>query len=297
MKKLLKIGMFLVIGAVLLVAGAAGYFYYLLSQDQPQILTDAIVDYQPPQIRLDNNKFSLLVFSKTNHYRHKGAIERGNLFFEQTADKNGWDIVVTENAAIHNAEQLAQFDVIIWNNATDPALTNEQQQAMKQFITEGGGFIAIHAAGDDSHTGWAWYQTEVIRTPYSGHTIWPQFQLATMLLDRAEHPVMKALPTSWEHDEEWYSFEHSPRETGVDILATVDEQTYFPGYWINGQDLAMGDDHPVIWAHQLVGGRVVYTALGHQAKTFELPWYQQLLERAVIWAGGKLEVSEGGLGE
>lgn len=285
MKVRLKI-LLIVLGTVVaLLAAVIGIFNYQLRQDQPQMFAEPIVDDTPPPITPEQCNHAVLVFSKTNGYRHKDAIDTGNQFFRRLAEKNDWPIVVSENGAVFNPGQLSCFDVIVWNNASGPALTSEQRKALKSYVESGGGFVGIHAAGDGSHSDWPWYQNQVIRASFIGHSLFPQFQTASIDFEQPKHPVLAGLPKSLSHEEEWYSFEHSPRAPGVDILITVDERSYAPRRWINGRKLSMGDDHPVAWAHQLVGGRVVYTAFGHQGKTFELPWFQQLLEQSVIWAG------------
>lgn len=273
-------------GLVILVVAGVGIFYYQLRQDQPQFFAEPVFDQRAPRITTQQCNHAILVFSKTNGYRHKKAIEKGNDFFSQLVKKNGWSIVVTENGAVFNPEQLACFDVIVWNNVTGPVLTSEQRKSLRDYIEGGGGFVGIHSAGDNSHADWPWYQNQVIRASFIGHTLFPHLQVGSISLELLEHPVLAGLPQSLSLEEEWYSFEHSPRAPGVDILITVAEQSYSPGRWLNGGRLAMGDDHPVMWAHHLAGGRVVYTALGHQGKTFELPWFQRLLEQSVIWSAG-----------
>ena len=37
--------------------------------------------------------------------------------------------------------------------------------------------VAIHAAGDGSHAEWPWYAKEIIRSQFTMHTMWPQFQI------------------------------------------------------------------------------------------------------------------------
>jgi uncharacterized protein len=125
----------------------------------------------------------------------------------------------------------------------------------------------------------------------------PQFQDGTVTTEMPDHPAMRHLPRTWQHNEEWYSFAASPRARGVDVLATVDERSYEPGFWLDLRPLAMGADHPVIWAHAQGQGRVLYSALGHQAKTYADPRYRELLEQALIWAGRIGDVAPAGAAE
>ena len=77
--------------------------------------------------------------------------------------------------------------------------------------------------------------------------------------------------------EEWYSFAESPRDR-VTVLATVDEAEYEVK-----DEIAMGEDHPVIWHHKVGEGTVFYSALGHQASAYDEPEHQAMLEGAMVW--------------
>ena len=100
---------------------------------------------------------AVLVFSKTNGFRHGEAIDAGNPMFVELGKQNNWSVFVTENGAVHSPELLARFKVVVWNNASGDVLSTVQRDALKTFIENGGGFIAVHAAGDGSHEVWPWY--------------------------------------------------------------------------------------------------------------------------------------------
>ena len=58
--------------------------------------------------------------------------------------------------------------------------------------------------------------------------------------------------------------DYSPRDSGVKVLATVDESTYDEQDGSDGTD----DDHPIAWCSDFDGGRVWYTGMGHTAESF-----------------------------
>ncbi len=151
-------------------------------------------------------------------------------------------------AAFSIAEDLAHFDVIVWNNVTGDVLTAQQREAMRHWLEQGGGFLALHAGGDNSHEVWPWYLDTVIRARFIGHPLDPQFQQATLHIEQPADPIVAALEEDWVRTDEWYSFEKSPRAADVRVLATIDESTYSPGSFF-GKALAMGSDHPMIWKH------------------------------------------------
>lgn len=248
----------------------------------------------PPAIPADLKRPAVLVFSKTNAFRHEESIPAGNALFAAVAKDKGWGYYQTENGAAFSPEILARFDAVVFNNTSGDVFSLEQQAAFKAYIENGGGYLGLHAAGDSSHEGWQWYQNELIGAKFTMHTMSPQFQEATVNLENKAHPAAQDLPTSWKRTEEWYSFEKSPRGSkspengGYDILATVDEKTYNPeGFF--GKDLRMGADHPVVWAHCMgpeggKRGRVLYTAFGHRAEAFAEPETVTLLTNALGWA-------------
>lgn len=237
----------------------------------------------PPAVPADLKRPAVLIFSKTNGFRHEEAIPAGNKFFADLADAHGWGHFQTENGAVMSPEILAKFDAVVFDNASGDMFDAKQQAAFKAFLENGGGFVGLHAAGDNSHEGWPWYQNEVIGTKFTMHTLSPQFQEATVHSENKTHPAAKDLPDSWKRTEEWYSFDKSPRLKGYEVLATVDEKTYNP-VGPMGKDLRMGADHPVAWAHCIGKGRVFYTAFGHRAEAFAEPETRKMLEGAMNWA-------------
>lgn len=72
---------------------------------------------------------------------------------------------------------------------------------------------------------------------------------------------------------------------GWRALRYLDEATY-PNKSMWGKDLTMGKDHPVVWWHCVGKGRVLYSAMGHQASAYDEPEYRKLLMGATEWALG-----------
>lgn len=241
-------------------------------------------DTQPPLVPADLATPSVLVFSKTNAFRHGEGIEGGLQLLQQIGAQQGWGVFHTENGAVFQPELLQRFEVVVFLNATGDMLSNSQEQVFRQWLETGGGWLGIHAAGDSSHQEWGWYMENLIGPVFTAHIMGPQFQRATVMLENQDHPVLAGVPDIWSHEEEWYSWEQSPRPLGFTILATIDEDSYTPAMkMLNKEvDLRM-DDHPVIWSNRVGEGRTVYSALGHKAEAFDNPHHQLLLENALKW--------------
>jgi uncharacterized protein len=236
----------------------------------------------PPAIPADLKRPAILVFSKTNGFRHEEAIPAGKALFARMAKDKGWGYFETENGAAFSPEILAKFDAVVFNNTSGDVFSAPQQQAFKAFIENGGGYLGLHAAGDSSHEGWKWYTNELIGAHFTQHTMSPQFQLATVKVEDTAHPVTKFIPPSWMRVEEWYSFAKSPRGDGVKVLISVDEKTYQP-VGMFGKDLRMGD-HPAVWSRCIGKGRVVYSIFGHKAEAFAEGENVTLLDNALTYA-------------
>lgn len=241
----------------------------------------------PPAVPADLASPAVLVFTKTNGFRHIDGIAGGLSYFEALSTQMGWGIFQTENSAVFNAEDLSRFSVVVFNNVTGDVLNETQEAAFRQWLENGGGWLGIHGAGDGSHADWPWYVDSLIGARFTAHTMRPQFQRATLHVDDTSHAATRNLPASWQHKEEWYSWEASVRDKGFNVLVTVDESTYTPRMNLPGlqRDLTMGD-HPVVWNRCVGAGRALYTALGHGPEAFQSPEYRRLLEGAMTWLHG-----------
>ena len=205
---------------------------------------------------------------------------------------NDWNMVFSNSGGVFNDEQLAYFDVVIWNNATGRNLTDKQRQSFKKYMESGGNFIGIHGAGDFSHR-WKWYEKELIGADFTHHSLNPQFQEATMNRECSDSShLCSGLPLEWIRSEEWYVFTNNPRENKAKVVYTVDENTFNPSgnlkYLVSDKDFGMGDDHPIVWYKCLDGGgKSFYSALGHSGQAFQEEKHLKLLENAIKWAGDK----------
>ena len=279
----------LIIGG-LVVAGIVGWAAVTVG---PSImgamgLRSPVIDTVPPELPggFDSAPLRILLFSKTSGFRHEEAIAAASVSVHAIATGRGWAVFETENAAVFNDAQLAQFDVVFGNNITGDNWTEDQKAAFARFIEAGGGFVGVHGAAGTRYRYWDWY-TDVLLGGgrFVGHPMNPQFQEAVVVVEDPGHPAMAPWGERFRHTDEWYSFEKSAREAGSHVLATLDESTYAPEAW--GSDLRMGADHPIIWTACPGAGRSFYSALGHEAATYGMPQHADMLEAAIAWAADR----------
>lgn len=250
-------------------------------------MTKKVYETQAPNVPGSFKNPAILVFTKTNGFRHD-SIEAGVLRLKKMAQENNWDIYHTENGAVFNEIDLAKFSSTVWLSTSGDVLNKKQKQVFASWLKNGAGFVGIHGTGGDpAFDGqWTWFAETVIGAIFIGHPMFPQFQDGRIIIEDKSHPATAKLPDSWVTHEEWYSFDRNPRDSGFTILATVDEDTYSPRMlW---SDLSMGEDHPIVWHGCLEQGRTFYTALGHEEAAYDDPHFINMMTGAISWAS-KLE--------
>lgn len=230
----------------------------------------------------ENERPNVLLFSKTNSYRHLEAIPAAKQMFADFSVSERWNLFETENGAVHNRRDLQRFDLVIWNNVTGDVLTQEQRIAFKDYVIEGGQFLAIHGAGGNPEYDWQWFVTTLIKAQFTSHPMNPQLQEGTLIVENKDHLSTRHLPPNWVRKDEWYSFEQSPR-AHVNVLIALDENSYNPSTWGKTKNLTMDGDHPLVWYHDVGDGRAYFSALGHTAESYQDEHFRTLMKNAGNW--------------
>ena len=276
--------------------GLAAGFFVLTACSASSADDDAapLHDAAAPPITEHLPQPAILVFSKTNGWRHDEGIAGADLFFVRLAREEGYGIYTTENGAVFTPEVLDRFAVVVFNSVTGDVLSPQQEAAFEAWVEAGGGFIGLHASGDASSQGWGWYREALIGPDYMNHPFDPQFQEARVQVLTPDHPVARGLPASWRQTEEWYSFTASATEGGFTPILGLDETTYQAKneVWAPGPDLGMGprpEDHPIVSANCPGEGRSVYSAIGHLDTAYEVEPYAALLRGAFAWVSGETD--------
>jgi type 1 glutamine amidotransferase len=217
----------------------------------------------------------ILVFSKTEKFRHSSAISAGKQVIEQLGKNNNFQVVVSEDSDAFTSENLAQFDAVVFLCTTGNILNQEQQDAFEKYIQSGKGFVGIHSATDTEYD-WPWYG-QLVGAYFKNH---PPGQQDVMLnVVEPNHLATSHLPIKWQKVDEIYNFKWIGQ--GLNILINVDENSYQ-----GGQN---GDFHPISWFHSYDGGRSFYTALGHDEKSIQDPLLINHILGGIKYAIGKTD--------
>lgn len=243
-------------------------------------------DNERPAFVIPDGHPKILVFEKMTGFRDGPSVTAAAKLLREMGEQNNWGMVFTDKGGVMHPKVLRQFDLVIWNNNSGDVLTLSQRKAFIDYIETGGGYVGIHGAGGDPNYFWDWYTDTLLGTNFIGHSSDPQFQQATVHMEADPFGINSAgNRQSWQLTEEWYSFRPNPRSTGSTIVATIDE-SMINTISYRGQNIAMGDDHPIAWARRLGKGRAFYSAIGHVPDVYADPNHKALLLRGITWASG-----------
>ncbi len=179
----------------------------------------------------------------------------------------GIKVTYTEKADDLNPATLSRYDALLIY-ANIERITPEQEKALLDYVTNGGGFVPLHCA---SYC--------FLNSPAYIALVGAQFQrhgtgeFDTRIVDPS-HPVMKGFEPFRTWDETYVHHKHNDKDRHV--LQVRDEAAKTPEPWT--------------WVRTEGKGRVFYTAYGHDARTWQNPSFHDLIERGIRWAAGKGEV-------
>jgi PKD repeat protein/glucose/arabinose dehydrogenase len=258
----------------------------LLGSAIPALAYDDDPQAPPGELAMQEDgesRFRALVFSKVTNFHHE-SIPAGEALIQSLGAEHDFDVVLDDDASMFTDEDLATFDVVVFNNTNSTPesgdlLDDDQRAAFQRYIQNGGGFTGIHAA-TASERDWEWYEG-LVGAIFSNHPDFSEtdgtYPGRVKVLDGV-HPSTRDLPQLWERSEEWYNFGTNP--TGdVHVLAQIKLRDGIPG-------MQMGVDHPYSWCQVYDGGRSWYTAGGHDAAAFEEPEFVSHLLGGIEWAAG-----------
>lgn len=139
--------------------------------------------------------------------------------------------------------------------------------ALAAHLGGGGGLLGVHTAAIcfDDWPEWAAALGGAWRWGRSAH---PPVGPVRIRVEAPQHPLVTGL-RDFAIEDEVYGF----LELVPDVVPLlVGEHS--------------GAEHPVLWAREHGGGRVVYDALGHHPPSYEVPEHREVVRRAVRWAAG-----------
>jgi uncharacterized protein len=252
-------------------------------------------------------KKKVLVFSKTNGFRH-ASIETGKIALKEMGESTGaFDVVISDDLENFDQAKIEKFDAICFLSTTQNVfspnkdelskMSEEQKKAalelekarkanLMKFITGGKGFIGIHAATD---TFYEWPEYGVMIGGYFAGHPWNANMEVSIKADEKNksHALLNGvIPEAGElrFNEEIYQHKDPYDSSKVTMLLRLDsDASQKPVGGINRKDKDFG----VSWIKPHEKGRVYYCSLGHNDHIF---WNKHVLRHyyaGIIYALGE----------
>jgi type 1 glutamine amidotransferase len=167
---------------------------------------------------------------------------------------------------------LAPYDVAIaYTGGRNRACAAEQLAGLRKFIERGGGFVPLHFATADGNVDFL----ALIRAEFVKH---PPYGPFTVRVADPSHAITQGLGPI-EIEDECYQSEF-PDRAALHVLQTSHHEAGIDG-------------EPSSWVREIGRGRLFYSALGHDARSFAHSGLRELLTRGIRWAAGLEPVASG----
>ena len=250
----------------------------------------------------------LLVFSKTNGFRH-AAITTGKILLTEMGRKTGaFEAVISDDLDQFEIDNLKQYDAVCFMSTTgnvflpNPAeitnmtaaekdVANKREARLKdnllKYVRAGRGFVGLHAATDTCHE-WPDYG-KMINGFFDGHP-WGAGTMVSVKVESGQesHPLVAMFGgRNVEFPEEIYQLKEPYDSKAVHMLLRLD--TDKTDMKVGGIKRADGD-FGIAWARHWDKGRVFYCSLGHNHEIYWNPTVVRHYLAGIQWALGDFKV-------
>ena len=177
-------------------------------------------------------------------------------------DTGQFAVNVTDNRDEMAEPAIDKYDVVLIYT-TGGALTEAQEKGLVKFVENGKGVVGIHSATDSFKNSDAYWKLMCGRfIGHGGGTF-------KVKITGKSHSIVQGM-SGFEITDETYRHEFH-KDSKMVVLMRREE-----------------DGEPASWVQYVGKGRVFVTGLGHGQPAWENPAFQKLIERALLWAMGKI---------
>ncbi|WP_182878973.1 MULTISPECIES: ThuA domain-containing protein [unclassified Microbispora] len=261
-------------------------------------------------------KFRVLLFgNQPGAFRHEHIpltmaviqdMGRANNFDVDVYDYLSPDVSVPN--PFESIERLSKYDVVIGVSSVgngvfstarptqaDPNVKVDEQAVLKQFVNQGGGFVALHGATDSMH-GWDWYKG-LAGGEFDNHgsngsglqNTCGACNIGELVTEDDTNPATSQFPERLKIVDELYNWVGLPRQK-THVLQTLNESTYVGSIGASAGRVE-GADHPISWCQNYDGGRSFTQALLHNWQNTLDPLFQKNMLEGIKWAAGRTEAN------
>lgn len=174
---------------------------------------------------------------------------------------HGIDLTYSESPdEAFSAETLDHFDALLMdgNWQQNGAMPAKQEKALLEFVANGGGFLPIHCASACYGKSEAF--VKLVGAKFRSHA----GEVFSPNKTEISHPITDGYKSFKAWDETYVHSNHN------------DDRTV----------LQKRDNEPWTWIRNHGGGRVFYTASGHDHRVWDTPEFHDLLKRGILWSVG-----------
>jgi putative membrane-bound dehydrogenase-like protein len=216
----------------------------------------------PQTIAAGQEPLRLLFLGDDGHHRPADRFAQVKSHF----DARGIDLTYTDRLSDLNAETLSGYDGLIVF-ANQDVISPQQEQALLDFVRNGGGFVPLHCASFCFRNSEAY--VDLVGGQFQRHG----GQVFGTEIVASSHPITNDFGGFRSWDETYiHTLENNDRE----ILE----------YRVEGDQAAGRQREPYTWVRRYGEGKVFYTAWGHDQRTWGNPGFLNLVERGIRWACG-----------
>ena len=185
---------------------------------------------------------------------------------------------MTNGQPASGGPSLANVDAIFFLGHREIDLTAQQKAELLSFVRdEGKGFVAAHTA-TTAFISWPEF-TDMIGGQYDDHP-WG-VTTAPVITEDSEFPATRHFPPVFAFTDEFYQTRGFSRDKSRVLLRL--DMSKLPR---NPTVRITNGDFPLAWARMYGKGRVFYSSLGHDAKTWDNPDVYRMYFEAIKWALG-----------
>jgi type 1 glutamine amidotransferase len=219
----------------------------------------------------------LLYFTRSAGFRHAVIPASVEVLRQLGETAPRFEVTASEDVAGFTPENLARYGAVMFFTTGELPMSAAQKAAFIAFVRGGGGFLGVHSATD---TFYEWPEFGRLIGGYFDQHPWHQ-KVRIDVADRAD-PLVAFLGASIEVTDEIYQIRDFDAG-GSHVLLRLDPASV---------DLTRPDVHrhpygwPLGWTRAHGGGRVFYTALGHEEAVWRNPGFGRMLRGAVLWTMG-----------
>jgi type 1 glutamine amidotransferase len=187
--------------------------------------------------------------------------------------------LMTTGQPASGGPSLANVDAIFFMGHREIQLDDQQKADLLKFVHDDGkGFVASHVALNAMMASWPEFG-EMMGGTYDDHP-WGTTP-GTVINEDPAFPATKQFPASFPFTDEFYQVKGFSREKSH-VLLRLDMSKMPP----NPNVHVTNGDFPLAWAKMYGKGRVFYSSLGHDAKTWDNPDVYHMYFEAIKWALG-----------